>query len=144
MTDLKLILASHLSKRNEALTTNQRVAVENAIMECVMHSVDEYRANEAKAINKEAIGLIPALARGQLKLWIRNWYFARAKKQAQIMANIQNRKVYVIRSSDVAYALLSNKDVEMNKRTGLLDKNADALRLHETADYIAFPKLGKK
>ena len=55
------------------------------------------------------------------------------------MANQTNRKIYVIRSSDVSYTLLSTKDVELNKRLKILNRQVDAKQLTEQSDFIAYP-----
>jgi hypothetical protein len=139
MTDPKLILRSHLSKGNIALRLSDMPFIERAMIEYAERSIDEYRSSETKAINKEAVSLLPSLISGSLKLWIRNFYFKRANKHAQTLSDMINRKVYVIRCSDVNYTLLSTKDVELNKRTHVMGKNVGAKELTDTADFVAYP-----
>jgi len=136
----QLILRSTLSRANVTLTPEQNRAVEEAMVAVAIVSVEKYRENEAKAINKEAMGLIPSMIRGELKHWIRNFYFKRAKKQAQIMSNNDNRWYYVIRKSDVAYGVFSTRQVNQLKKIGILDQSVDAKGLTEVADYVARPK----
>jgi hypothetical protein len=62
-----------------------------------------------------------------------------AKRQAQTRANIENRKCYVIRKSLIGYEILSTLDIDINKKIRVLDKNVNALKLHEVADFVAYP-----
>lgn len=142
MIDPKIILASHLSRRFETLNPKQTDAAHDAMLDYSVRMIGQYRANEAKAINKEAAGLFVSLIRGNLKLWLRNYYFKRACKQADTLAKITNRKTYVIRSTDISYLLLSTKDIEMNKKMKVLGKHVDAMELTEKSDYIAYPTRG--
>jgi hypothetical protein len=140
------MLQSRLSQRDVKLDlTDKRdinisMACELAMLDYASGAIEKYKANEYKALNKEAAGLIPSLVRGELKLWMRNWFFKRAKKQAIIRANTENRKCYVIRSSDIAYKILSTKDVEINKRLKVFGKEVNAVKLTEKADFVAYPK----
>lgn len=139
MTDPKFILKKHFTHHGIALDLANLPITLKAMDEYAEQSVDEYRASESKAINKEAVKLLPSLVNGNLKLWIRNFYFKRACKHAKSIAQIENRKVYVIRCSDVNYTILSTKDVELNKKTRVLGKHVGAKELTETADFIAYP-----
>ena len=139
MINSQLILSSHLSQSHCTLDSSQKHAVLLAMLDFAALEVQTYRSNEATAINREAASLIPSLVRGELKLWIRSWYLKRAKRQAQLLANTTNRKIYVIRSSDVAYSLLSTADVEYNKRLRIFGKNITAKELTERSDFIAHP-----
>lgn len=135
----RLILRSRLSKANQTLTPEQTRAVELAMIDASIYSVENYRTNQAKAINREAVGLIGKIFKDEWVLTIRRWYFKRAKKQAQILADTSNRKIYVLRSSDIAYSLLSTADVDFNKKKRVLGKNIGAKELTETADFVAMP-----
>lgn len=140
MINARLILKSHLSQGGYMDLGDKVInTIEQAMVDYGIRTVEAYRSNEAAAINKEAAGLLPSLVRGELKLWIRGWYFKRAKKQAQTLSSQENRKYYVIRSSDVNYKLLSTKDIELNKKLNILGKHVTAMELTSTADFIAHP-----
>ena len=142
MTDPRVILQSHLSRRYETLNAMQQKASEDAMLDFGARMVESYRTNEAKAINKEAANLFVSLIQGELKLWLRNYYFKRACRQAKTLADITNRKIYVIRSSDINYKLLSTKDIELNKKLKIMGRNVNAMELTEKSDYIAHPNRG--
>jgi hypothetical protein len=63
-----------------------------------------------------------------------------AKRQARTRANIENRKCYVIRKSLIGYEILSTLDITLNKRIRVLDKDVNFKKLHEIADFVAYPK----
>jgi hypothetical protein len=63
-----------------------------------------------------------------------------AKRQAQTRANIENRKCYVIQKSMIGYEILSTLDIDLNKRIRILDNDVHAKKLHEIADFVAYPK----
>jgi hypothetical protein len=63
-----------------------------------------------------------------------------AKRQAQTRANVENRKCYVIQKSLIGYEILSTLDIDLNKKIRVLDKDVNAKKLHEVADFVAYPK----
>lgn len=136
----ELILRSCLSRKGVELTNEQRNAVIEAMIAVAVTSVDTYRENEAKAINREAAGLIPSMINGELKHWIRNFYFKRAKRQAQMLSNNDNRWYYVIRKSDVAYEVFHTGQADHLKRVGILSKTSNAMKLTAAADFVARPE----
>ncbi len=144
MTARQIILKSQLSRANVTLTEEQSLAVETAMSEFAQMQIMKYRDNQAKENNKEAIKLLPSIVSGQLRLWLRNWYFKKAKKQAQIRADTENRKCYVIRKSEIAYVILSTRDVDMNKRMKILGNSIGAKELTANADYVVYPQGYKK
>ena len=72
-------------------------------------------------------------------MWLRKKRFQRAKRLAQERANLENRKMYCIRSSDIKYEILSTRDIEYNKKLQIFGKNVDFRMLSEMSDFIAFP-----
>ena len=56
------------------------------------------------------------------------------------MANEDNRKYYVVRSSETEYTTLSTSDVDHNRRIRVFGKSVDAKTMHQTADFVAIPK----
>ena len=140
MRQYSSILNSRLSRGNETLTVSQRTCVQLAMVDCVAAALETYKTNEAMAINKEAAGLIPSIIKGEIILWIRNWYFKRAKKAAQLRANTENYKIYVVRCSAIAFKLLSTADIDHNKKIRVLGKDVGAKELTTAAAYIATPE----
>jgi len=140
MTDYNLILSSKLSQAGETLTPKARTAVNQAIVDCAIVAVESYKSIEAKAITGEAIKLIPAIFKGELTLRIRQHYLKRAKIRAQMEANTQNRKIYVIRKSELKYETVSTGQVDHLKKIGVFGKNVTAMRLEELSDFVAYPQ----
>lgn len=136
----QIILKSHLSRAYVSLDEKQTKAVLSAIDQCCAKAILLHKDKQAREVNKEAVSLIPAIVKGSLRLWLRNWYFKRAKKQAQLKANIENRKTYVIRKSEIAYQILTTKEVELNKRLRIFGKDVDAISLRDNADAICYPE----
>lgn len=139
-SEIDLILTSELSKYDTVLEPKQKVAVMFAMLRYSEHSVDQYRRKETKAINLEAVKLFPALLKGDYKMWLRKRAYKKAVKMAQKRADTENRKIYCIRTTDIAYTTLSTSEVKAAKKAGVFDKKVNALMLHETADFIAYPK----
>ena len=140
MNKTTLILRSKLSQAGQTMTPEQTRCAELAMLDYMALGVATYRENESKALTKEATGLFSSIIKGELKLWIRNWYFKKAKKEAILRSQMENRKFYVIRKTDIAYQLLSTADVEQGKKLKVLGKHVDAKKLTETADFVAYPK----
>jgi len=62
------------------------------------------------------------------------------KRIAQRLANENNRKYYLIRSSEIGYRRFSSQDVKFNKSIRVFGKNVNVIKLHETADAVIYPK----
>ena len=139
-SEIEIILNSFESQADLKLAGKERSVALSAMIKYGERAVDNYRKNEAQEIKLEAVKLFPALFTGQFKMWLRKVSFKMAKKKAIRRAKIENRKIYVIRSSDIAYTLLSTADVRMGKKIKALKKNVGALQLTETADFIAYPQ----
>jgi len=139
LNKIDLILNSKLSQRDLKLTPQQNIAVREAIVEYAIQVVDAYRSNEIKAVSLEAVKFFPSIIRGEIKMWLRKKRFQRAKRLAQERANLENRKMYCIRSSDIKYEILSTRDIEYNKKLQIFGKNVDFRMLSEMSDFIAFP-----
>lgn len=142
-SEVEIILNSFESQADVSLANSERTVALSAMIMYAERAVENYRKNEAKAIKMEAVKLFPALLTGQFKLWLRKISFMLAKKKAIRRANMENRKIYVLRSSDIAYTLLSTSDVKTGKKIKALKKNVGALQLTETADFIAYPQKNR-
>jgi hypothetical protein len=143
------LLNIRFMQKNVKLTSEQRdcdirECAELAMIDAAVLAVERYKTNQAKSINKEASGLFSSVIKGEFTLWLRGWYFKRAKKEAITRANIENRKIYVIRSGDVTFKTFSTMDVEINKRLKIFGKQVNAKTLTETADYVAVPSDNNK
>lgn len=75
-----------------------------------------------------------------LVLRLREISFYWHKKMAIRRSNIENRKLYVIRSGELSYVLLSTADIDLNKKLRVFGKYVDAKTLHQTADFVAIPR----
>lgn len=140
MVQLHDILSSNLSKHDVVIEGKVRVAVESAMVDFAKVMVDRYRSGESKSVNLEAIKLFPALWYGQWRLWLRKRSFLKAKKAAQIQADIENRPFYVIRSTEISYVVQSTLVVRNLKRRRIYGRHATAIKMRETADFVAMPK----
>ena len=140
MNRIEIIIQNKLSQRDLSLTPQQYIAVKEAIVEYAIQAVDAYRRNEVKGVALEAFRFLPSLIKGEIKFWLRKKRFQKAKKEAQSRANLENRKMYAIRTSDIDYKVLSSKDVEYNKKLKVFGKNVDFRMLSEMSDFIAYPQ----
>ena len=136
---IDLILKSVLSQRDETLTHKQTIAVREAIAQYAILAIDRYRSNETKAVALEAVKFFPSLFRMELKLWLRKVSFVRAKKLAINRAEIENRKMYVIRNTDIKYVVISTGEVGSLKKMIKYKGAMDFLTLSKISDYIAYP-----
>lgn len=75
-----------------------------------------------------------------LVLRLREISFFWHKNMAIRRSKIENRKLYVIRSGELSYILLSTSDIDLNKKLRVFGKFVDAKTLHQTADFVALPK----
>lgn len=133
------VLRSQLSIYNTKLDPDQYRAVEMAMVEFGGRTVDNFEREQNKAAVKEALRLFPALFKGQIMLYLRKKSLNKAVKQAELRAEVENRKMYVIRASNIAYTILSTADIEHNKKIRVFGKDVDAIKLHETADRVVYP-----
>lgn len=140
MNQINLILRSNLSKLGVTLNADQDIAVQGAMTDYAVMAVNRYIDKKAKEARLEAVGFFSSIMKGEFHLYVRKLFFQRAKRQAILRCETENHKVYVIRSGDYSYEVLSTRDVNFNRKVRLLGKNADAKKLTEIADFIAYPK----
>ena len=137
------VLDSSLSIAGITLDERQRNAVQAAMYNYSARTVENFEREQNKAAVKEALKLFPALFKGQIMLYLRKKSLNKAVKQAELRANVENRKMYVIRASNIAYTILSTADIEHNKKIRVFGKDVDAIKLHETADRVIYPPKRK-
>lgn len=137
---LRDILRSKASIMKVEFTEKQRDAAYAAMFDYATRKIEDYRAAESKAVRVEAVKLFPALFRGELKLWLRKRSFIKAKKIAQTRANIENRPVHVVRSSEIGFAVQSTAEVRQLKKTGVYGKAVTSIKMNEVADFTAYPQ----
>ena len=65
------------------------------------------------------------------------------KRATQRIANANNRKYYVIRSSQIGYKRFSTEDAKFNKKIHVFGRDVNVVKLSETADAIIYPKKRK-
>ena len=134
------ILRSKASINDVEFTEKQQFAAQLAMIEYSTYKVNEYKESERKSVNLEAINLFKSLFVGDWKLFLRKLAFIKAKKSAQIRADIENRPFYVIRATEISYVVQSTLEVRNLKRRKIYGRHATAIRLRETADFVATPK----
>lgn len=137
------VLDSSLSIAGITLDERQRNAVQAAMYNYSARTVENFEREQNKAAMKEALKLFPALFKGQIMLYLRKKSLNKAVKQAELRADVENRKMYVIRASNIAYTILSTADIEHNKKIRVFGKYVDAIKLHETADRVVYPPKRK-
>ena len=141
---LREILKSKMSIHNAGpFTPAQRDAALITAIEYADVRVNEYRAAESKAITIESIRLLPALWKGEYKLWLRKRSFVKAKKAAQIRANIENRPIHVLRVTDVSYTIQSTREVRDLKKAGVYKDRKTSIKVYEMADATMYPQKNK-
>ena len=140
LNTIDLMLTSKLQQRGETLMDKQFITVREVIAEYALYAIDRYRSNEGKFLKIEAIKLLPSLIKRDYKMFFRKLFYNRAVRHAKNRAYTENLKFYVIRTSDVAYTVLSTRDVELNKKLKIFGKQVDAKLLHEMSDYVATPR----
>lgn len=140
MNQIEAVLTSKLSQRGEKLTDTQRITVMECMQAYAILAVEKMIEKRNKETLIESVGFFSSIYKGEFRLWIRKQFFLRAKRQAMIRAEVENRKVYCIRAGEFRYELLSTKDVDLNKKLRILGKDLDAVKLHSVADFIAYPK----
>lgn len=137
------ILNSKASICNVTFTQMQEVAIEQAMEDYSLTQLEAFRADQSKSVNLEAIRLFPALYKSQFKLWLRKRAFLKAKKQAIIMAAIENRPFYVIRATEIAYVVQSTLEARNLRKRRIYSRHATSTKLHETSDFTAYPDSRK-
>lgn len=140
MNDVLTDILNHKLSINEVqLDEKQKLAVRLAMIAYKNRGIEEFRAEQEKSVKLEAIKLFPSLWKRDIVLWLRKRSFLKAKKHAQIEANIENRPFYVIRATQIKYVIQSTKAARNLKKRGVYKKDATAIKMQETADYTAYP-----
>lgn len=139
MDDPRLILLANL-KTLEGIPDKKIKRIEAAMVKYALKQVAAFKSREIKNICLDSLKYFPRLTWDSIIWWLRKKSFDMAKRQAQTRANIENRKCYVIRKSLIGYEILSTLDVDLNKKIRVLDKDVNAKKLHEVADFVAYPK----
>lgn len=87
-----------------------------------------------------AFGHFGKLTWHEMIMFLRTKSLKRYKRIAQKLSNENNRKYYVVRSSELGYKLFSSLDVKVNKKLRIFGNDVSVLKLHETADAVVYPK----
>ena len=132
---LRYAFEGALPKFTPSELSRVQVAMENYAVGMLL----EYKSEEMKGEVKSFFKLMLQFTRDNAMLYMRYRVFKFAKRQAQLRANTENYKVYVIRESNIRYKVLSTIDVQFNKRIRVLGKDVTAKDLHEIADFVAYP-----
>ncbi len=140
MNQIQSILKSKESIHGVTFDAKERNAIYRAMVQYAAREVAKYHNREIKSIGKRGIRLLLSLKWDNIILWIRQKSFNLAKKKAQLRANTEMRKIYVIRNSMIGYSILSTFEINQNKKLRILKKDIDAMKLHEIADFIAWPQ----
>jgi hypothetical protein len=114
--------------------------IESAMIEYALKQVADYKGREIKNVFLYSFKYFPRLTWDNIIWWLRRLSFNIAKRQAQTRANIENRKCYVIRKSLIGYTVLSTLDINLNKKLRILEKDVNAIKLHEVSDFVVYPK----
>lgn len=148
-----------MTTRKEIILTKHLTAMQNTIgikidpktHEFIHRAMLEY-ANEAiklktvrdmKARRRLIYALVGIWGKAQWSDFtskIRAFMLKKAIAEAQRLSNLDRRKRYVIRSTEVAYRTFSTYEIDFNKRIRVFGKDVDAKKLSETADRVILPK----
>lgn len=139
MNTLRSILKSKESIHGVTFDAQERTAIYWAMTAYAARRVAEFKTREIKGELPNFFKVIFSATWDNWILYFRKLAFKRAKKAAQLRAYTENRKIYVIRKSQISYILLSTFEVEQNKKLRILGKSVDAMKLTATADYVALP-----
>jgi len=139
MNSPRLILLANL-KTFEGIPEKTLKRIEAAMIEYGLRQVADYKDREIKNVCLYSFKYFPRLTWDNIIWFLRKISFNLAKRQAQTRANVENRKCYVIRKSLIGYEILSTLDINLNKKIRVLDKDVNAKKLHEVADFVAYPK----
>lgn len=135
------ILTSEKSRFNVTLDSDQNNAVQSAMSIYAARMVDKFRSEQNKRAVTEALVLFPSLWKGEIMLWLRRRSFLKACRNAQLEADSAGYKIYVIRSSNIGFTLMSTLDVSMNKKIRVFKKDVNAIELEKTASFTATRKV---
>jgi len=139
MNTLANILKSKESIHGVKFDAQERHAIYKAMVQYAAKQVAEFKTREIKGELPNFFKVIFSMTWDNWILYFRKIAFRKARKAAQLRAYTENRKVYVIRKSQIGYTLLSTFEVDQNKRLRILGKDVDAIKLTATADYVALP-----
>lgn len=79
-----------------------------------------------------------------LKARLKKWFFNMAVKQARIEADIQNRKIWIVQSTDLTYTLISTKNFRDGKKVKVFKKELDYRDMDEAAERTIYPTNQKR
>lgn len=134
------ILRSKMSMNDCQMDSKQLMTAEQAMFDFGKRQIDEFVRRQNKVELKSIGSFFWSLLVGDIMLWKRKKAFVRAKKKADTLADIENRPFYVIRQSETSYVVQSTLVARNLKKRGVYHKNVTSVKLHETADYTAYPR----
>ena len=148
---MKKLAERILDKHLEVMDRTIKVEIPNTSLGFIVRAMEEYTTNiiafrkieerkEKRRIMFMAFGYFKKLTWEEFIMALRTRSLKRHKKIAQKLANENNRKYYVVRSSDIGYVRFSSADVKMNKNLRIFGKDVTAMKLSETADAVIMPK----
>jgi len=110
------------------------------IYDSMLQMAGEVRNAEDKKIIRESFGVIPNLWLTRLSMWakrvVRNQYV----RQAQLRADTECYKVYVLQGKGLTFKLISTRDFKFNKAIRVFKKDLTAKEMEKLSCYIAYPK----
>lgn len=134
------ILRSKMSINDCQMDSKQLMTAEQAMFDFGKRQIDEFVRRQNKVELKSIGSFFWSLLVGDIMLWKRKKAFVRAKKKADTLANIENRPFYVIRQSETSYVVQSTLVARTLRKRGVYRKDVNSVKLHQTADYTAYPK----
>ena len=109
MNALQNILRSKASIYKVDFTQQQKKAVYRAMNDYALREISHYRYREIKKVTGEGIKLSFSVRWDNMILWSRGMVLKAAKRNAQLRADTENRKIYCIRKPGRLHAVIHQR-----------------------------------
>lgn len=140
--------ASTIFKRNLKLYQgkypDKKIDITPDIKGIVYNSMVQYarEAREEKDLSelRQGLGLLPGLLRARLSKWVTKIVRNQYCKMAQLRADTENYKMYVVQGRGLTFKIISTREFKMNKRIRVFKKDLTAKEMEEVSCFTAWPK----
>ena len=100
----------------------------------------EVRKEENTEVLKQSFGVIPGLLLTGISLWAKRFVRNQYVRQAQLRADTEQYKIYVVQGKGLTFKLISTRDFKYNKAVRVFKNDLTAKDMEAVSCFIAYPK----
>ena len=110
------------------------------IYDSMLEMAYEARREEDKEFWKQFRTYAPRLLFTRVKLWGKKFVRNQYVRQAQLRADTENYKCYVLQGKGLRFEIISTREFKYNKAVRIFEKDLTAKDMEKLSCFIAYPK----